>query len=152
MYTYYKALTNPSTSNVILQFKAGTILGYRIHELVVTQTGSTTSANAAIKLQRLSAAATVTASAATDWGKRYSRLADIGLSFSTTATGFTGSGAGTTTGAVLLYRGWNLLNGFYWLPTPATQIDIPAGAILALYTPVAPAATYEFEITLEEIG
>lgn len=152
VYTYVKALTNPSTSNVILQFKAGTSLGYRIHRIRVTQSGSTTSANGEIKVQRLSSAATVSAAAASDYGARSSREPSIGLSFGTTATGFTGSGAGTTTGGELLHVAFNLLNGIDDYPVPEDRIEIPAGGILAIYTPVAPAATYTFEVTIEELG
>lgn len=152
IYTWVQSLTNPTTTNPMIQIKAGATQGYVLHELVVTQVGSTTSANGEIRIRRLSAAATVTTGATSDWGAKEYRdnATNIALSFGTSATGTVGSSTGTTTGGILFDRGWNLLNGLYYLPTPDTQIDIPAGQILAIYTPTAPAATYIFEITLEE--
>jgi hypothetical protein len=151
-YTYNKQLTNPGTTNPVIQVGSGSGFVYRVHKIQITQNNSTTSGNSEVKVQRLSAGATVTAAAATDWGKHSSGDGNIGLTFSTSTTGFTGSTTGTTTGAPIIQESFNILNGYLWLPTPAFQIEIPPSGWLALSMPTAAAAVYDFEITLEEIG
>lgn len=151
LYTYVKSLASPGTTNPLIQIKAGATYGYRVHRIKISQSGSTTSAGAEAKLTRMSAAATVTTGASGDWGKHSSRDGAIGLSFGTAATGFTGTTTGTATD-VLLDEGFNVLNGFEHFPTPEMRIEIAANEIVALSMPVAPALTYLFEVTLEEIA
>src|SRR4051812_40793724 len=118
IYTLNKALTNPSTTNILLEFKGAGSKAYLIHRITVT-TDQTTSAVAEIKVQRLSAAGTAgTAFAATDFGQRSAGDAAISLSFSTTATAYTLGSAGTTTGPALLDRKFNVVTGIDDYPTP----------------------------------
>ena len=151
LYTYMKSLASPGTTNPLIQIKAGATYGYRVHRIKISQSGSTTSATAETKLTRMSAACTVSTGASGDWGKHSTRDAAIALSFGTTATGFTGSSTGTATD-ILIDEGFNVLNGFEHFPTPEMRLEIAAGEIVALSMPVAPALTYLFLVTIEEIG
>ena len=153
IYTLTKAITNPSTTNIVIELKGNGSKAYELHRITVTQTGSTTSTNAEIKIQRLSAAGTAgTALADTDFGRRASADGAISLAFGTTSSAYSLGSAGTTTGAPLLDRGWNIVTGFDDYPIPENRIELPADGLLALYLPVAPAGTYIFEITLKELG
>lgn len=153
VYSYVKAITNPSTTNVVIQLKGNGSKAYYLHRLTITQTGSTTSTNAEVKLQRLSASGTAgTAMAASDFASRSSGDGNISLAFGTTASATALGSAGTTTGAVLLDRGFNIVTGFDEYPVPEDRIQLPADGFLALYMPVAPAGTYLYELVLEEIG
>lgn len=152
IYTLNKALTNPSTTNIAIELKGNGSKAYILHRLLIT-TDQTTSAVAEVKVQRLSAAGSAgTAFAATDFGLISAGDAAISLSFSTTATAYTLGSAGTTTGPAVLDRKFNVVTGLDHYPTPRNQIELAADGLIGIYFPVAPAAIYAIELTLEEIG
>lgn len=155
VYTLTKAITNPSTSNVVVQIKPGAANAIKIHRITITQTGSTTSANAELLIKRLSAAGSAgTAFADTDVGRRSSGDGVTSLAYTTTGTAYSLGSAGTAASSAgsLLDRGFNVLTGLDDYPVPEDRIDVPAAGFLGLFMPVAPAGTYIFEITFEEVG
>jgi hypothetical protein len=140
-----------STAITVLQIKCGASNPCEIIRASVSQRGSTTSAEEIIELVRKSAAATVTAAVAgTTLLSRDPGQPTAGLSLGTSATGHTATAEGTDTD-VILKEGFNVLNGWLYLPVPEERIYVPAGGIIGLKFPVAPASqTWEFTITVRE--
>jgi hypothetical protein len=154
VYTLTKAITNPSTANVVVQIKPGASNAIKIHRLTITQTGSTTSTNAEVLIKRLSAAGSAgTAFADTDVGRRAGDGV-CSLTYTTTGTAYSLGSAGTAASSAgsLLDRGFNIVTGFDDYPVPEDRIDVPAAGFLGIFMPVAPAGTYVFEVTFEEVG
>jgi len=142
-----------STAITVLQLKAGTNYPLEILRAALTQRGSTTSAQESVSLLRKSAAATVTAaSAGTTLNKYGSANPTSDVSLGTSATGITASAEGTN-GEILVQRGFNVLSGFEWLPTPEERIVVPVSGILAMTFLNAPASqTWFAEIVFRELA
>lgn len=142
-----------STAIAILQLKAGTNYPLELLRASLSQFGSTTSAGARFSLVRKSAASTVTAaSAGTHLNKLNASNPTSDVSLGTSATGYTGTSAGTNTD-ILVDEGFNVLNGYIWLPTPEERIIVPQGGIIAMEFLTAPAShTWYASIYFRELG
>jgi|SRR5581483_3961603 len=140
-----------STAISVLQAKAGANNGFEIVRASVTQYGSTTSAQEEIEIVRKSGAATVTAAVAgTSLMSRDPNQATASLSLGTSATGVTATAEGTDSD-VIIREGFNVLNGWLYLPTPEERPYVPPAGIIALKFPTAPASqTWNFELVLME--
>ncbi len=125
-----------STAITILQIKAGAAVPLELIKATIFQSGSATSAMVAIEILRKTAAATVTAFTPRKFDPAAPTAAAAG---STSGTGYTGSAEGTD-GDILVEETFNVLNGWIWLPTPEERIKVPAGGIIALKFPSAPAS------------
>lgn len=129
-----------------LQIKAGANNPVEILRVSVSQKGSTTSEQIQIQLLRKTAAATVTS------------LTPLKLNpgapaagTDTTATGSNASAEGTD-GDVLIQEGFNILNGFLYLPVPEERILIPANGIFAVKFPdTVTSGTYNVEVIFGEL-
>lgn len=129
-----------STAITILQLKAGAAAKVELLRASLTQRGSVTSVQEAVQLLRKTAAATVTAGVAGTTYLKNDPASPTGtLSLGTSASGYTGSAEGTD-GDILKDEGFNVLNGWLWLPTPEERIWVPAGGIVALKFASAPAS------------
>lgn len=141
-----------STAITALQLKAGTNGPIEILRCSLTQSTSTTSAQVQAGLIRKSAAATVTTAVAGTHllkGNPINPTSDASLG--TAATGVTASAEGTN-GELSIVRGFNVLNGWEWLPTPEERIFVPQGGIVALTFLNAPAsATWVAQIHFREL-
>lgn len=124
-----------STAITILQIKAGAA-ALEILRASLSQAGSTTSAAARVQLLRKTAAATVTSFTPRKLNPGAPAALAVG---GTAATGFTGTAEGTD-GEVLIERGFNVLNGFEWVPTPEERLWVPQGGFIAMKFPAAPAS------------
>lgn len=142
-----------STAITVLQLKAGSNSPLLLLRAAITQAGATVSAQERISLVRKTAAATVTAASAGTTLVKYGTAAPTSdVSLGTSATGITASAEGTD-GDVLLDRGFNVLNGFEWLPTPEERILVPVGGIVAMKFLSAPASqTWYAELVFMELG
>lgn len=142
-----------STAITILQIKAAVSYPIEILRASLTQRGSTTSAQERVVLLFKSAGATVTAASAGTTLNSYSWAAVApNATTGTSATGITATSEGTD-GHVLVDRGFNVLNGFEWLPTPEERILFPSGQIFAMKFLNAPAAqTWYAEICFREFN
>jgi hypothetical protein len=142
-----------STAITILQLKAGTNYPLEILRASLSQFGSTTSAGARFSLLRKTGAATVTAaSAGTHLNKMNSANPTSDVSLGTTATGYTGTSEGTD-GDILVDEGFNVINGFVWLPTPEERIVVPVSGFLAMKFLTAPAShTWYASIYFRELS
>jgi hypothetical protein len=144
VYTIVNAAVTISTAITLIQIKAGANNGFRILRAVLTQRGSTTSVQESIALVRKSAAATVTAAIdATDSTaticKQDPNQPAASATLSTSGTGITGTSEGTDANQILR-EGFNVLNGWLYLPTPEERIFVPSGGIIALKFMNAPAS------------
>ena len=141
-----------STAITCLQLKAGANNGFEIVRAQVNQYGSTASVQEVISLIRKSAAATVTAAAAgTNLFFRDPNQAAASLTLSTTGTGFAASAEGTD-GDKCWEEGFNVLNGWLYLPVPEERIYVPPAGIIALKFATAPASqTWKFLMAIREL-
>lgn len=144
VYTVLNKAVTISTAVTIIQIKAGANNGIEILRASLTQRGSTTSAQEEVAFVRKSTGATVTAAVdATDNTativKKDTNQGAASATLSTTGTGITGSGEGTDANTILR-EGFNVLNGWMYLPVPEERIFIPAAGILALKFLNAPAS------------
>jgi hypothetical protein len=144
--------TTVSTAITVLQLKPGTNGPAEILRASMSQSGNTTSTQVAIALQRKSAAATVTiAVAGTNVNKMNPISPTADASLGTSATGFTASAEGTPTDYAVK-RGFNILNGFEWLPTPEERVMVPQSGFLGLTFVTAPPSTvYYGELVFREL-
>ena len=124
----------------ILQVKAGPNYGFEILRAWISQHLSTTSAQVQASLIRKSAAATVTAAVVgTTLLKQDPNGPTPDLVLSTTGTGLTATAEGTDSDEIYP-DGFNVLNGWLYLPVPEEREIIPQSGIIALKFVVAQAS------------
>lgn len=124
-----------ATAITIIQIKSGATTPLELLRVTLSQKGSTTSAQERIQILRKTGAATVTSFTPLLLDPGDSAAASVG---GTAATGITGTAEGSD-GDVLVDEGFNVLNGWLWLPTPEERIWVPSAAFIALKFPSAPA-------------
>ncbi len=155
VYTVLNKAVTVSTAITVIQLKAGANNGITILRASATQTSSTTSAQAEIALIRKSAAATVTAAVdASDNTatiiRRDPNQSAASATLSTSGTGITATVEGTDANTVLR-EGFNVLNGWLYIPVPEERIFVPPAGIIGLKFPTAPASeTWDFEVVFME--
>lgn len=136
-----------STAITILQIKAGASNPLELIRAQISQGLSETSTQEQVQILRKSAAATVTSVTPLLLDPESQAAAAVG---GTAATGKTATVEGTD-GDVLVDDGFNILNGWLWLPVPEERIRVDAGGIIAMKFPVAPAsATYRATMVFRE--
>jgi hypothetical protein len=149
---YKVALVNVSVSTgiTLVQIKAGATVPLQILRSTVSQSSSTTSAALRVQINRKSAAATVTSATPVLLGPVTDPAASaVG---GTSATGFTATAEGTDS-ALLIEDGFNVLNGWVFLPTPKEYLFVDAASIIGLKFPVGPSATtFEAMMIFEELA
>lgn len=118
-----------------------------------SQRGSTTSAQEELSFTRKSAGATVTAaSVGTHLFKKSAGDPTPSLTLSTTTTGVVATAEGTDTD-IAFREGFNVLNGWKYLPVPDERIFMGVSAFLGLKFATAPASqNWDFNISLMELG
>jgi len=141
-----------ATAISALQLLAGANGPVEVLRCAVTQSSTTTSAQVVAGLIRKTAAATVTAAVAgTTLLKGNPVAPTTNATLSTSGTGITASAEGTN-GELSVQRGFNILNGWEWLPTPEERILAPQAGILAVTFLAAPtSATYNVELRFREL-
>lgn len=134
-------------AKTLVQIKAGASNPLEIIRVSVTQKGSTTSEQIQVQLLRKTAAATVTSLTPLLLDPAFPAAGAAG---GTAATGYNASAEGTD-GDVLLQEGFNILNGFLYLPVPEERIKVPAGGFFGVKFPDAVTSnTYNCEIIFKE--
>lgn len=123
-----------STAITALQIKAGAAM-LELLKVVISQGLSEVSTMEQIQILRKTAAATVTSFTPRKCNPGDPAALCVG---GTSATGYTASAEGTD-GEVLIDEGFNILNGWLWVPEKE-RIIIPQSGIIAVKFPVAPAA------------
>jgi len=142
-----------STAITILQLKAVNC-AVEVIRAWVNQESSTVSAQTAIQLSRKTGtAATVTSLTPLLLEPSVGAALSVG---GTAATGRTATSEGTD-GDVLIREGFNVLNGWLYLPVPEERIVLSPASIatstLGLKFPVAPPnVTYDYGIVFRELG
>lgn len=138
-----------STAITILQYKAGSAAPALLLRAWLNQGLSEVSTQEQVQILRKTGAATVTSFTPRKMRPNDPTAAGAG---GTSATGYTGSAEGTD-GDVLVDEGWNILGGGYvWVPSKE-DIWIPAGGIIAMKFPVAPAsATWRAGFVIREFN
>jgi len=132
IYVVRQAITNPGAIT-LLQIKAGASNPFKLLRAWVSQTPSTTSAQLDIQILRKSGAATVTSF--TPLLLRPSDPAANAVG-GASATGYTATGEGTD-GDLLIQEGFNILNGYLYLPVPEERIVVPVAGIIGLKFAIA---------------
>lgn len=142
-----------STAISAIQIAAGSASPFLILSGSVTQRGSTTSAQEEISFVRKTAAATVTtAVVGTHVFKRSPNAPTPQLQLGTALTGVIATAEGTD-GDILWREGFNVLNGYKYLPVPEERILVAGGGIIALKFFTAPAnQNWDFQSTIQELG
>lgn len=141
-----------STAVSALQWKGGTNGPIEVLRAALSQGSSTTSAAVRAGLIRKSAAATVTAGVAgTTLLKQNPVNPTSDASLGTSATGITASAEGTNS-ELAIQRGFNVLNGLEWLPTPEERVLAPQGGFLGLtFLTAPPSATWDASLVFREL-
>lgn len=133
-----------STAITILELAAPATAALRIERAWVTQSTSTTSAQTDITVLRKTATITGTA------------LTPVALSTGDPAAAATAKRTATvegTDGNVLYGEGFNVLNGWVYVPVPEERLFVPPSGLIALKFPTAPPnVTYRYGITFTELN
>ncbi len=118
----------------------------------VSQTGSTTSAMQRIQLvTQVTAFPTLTAATPAAHNRADSVSAILGGTAGAAGTaGVNASAEGAGAKTVIFSDGFNVLNGWLWVPTPEEQIVLPPGYAqgLGVYFPAAPASLTAWNVGL----
>lgn len=134
-----------ATAITVLQLTAPSTMVVEILSASATQSTSVTSAAAEIALVRKSATATGTTA-----------LTPLKLQPGGPAVSSTGARTATgegTDGDLLIGEGFNILNGWSYVPVPEERIFVPPSGIIALKFTAAPtSATWKTRIVFREIG
>lgn len=138
-YTLVRSAVATSTAITIQQVTVPAACGAEFTRAWVQQSTSVTSAQTRIQMLRKSTAATVTSQTPALLGISMQASKCVG---GTTATGITASGEGTD-GAVYEEAGFNVVNGWIYLPVPEMRL-LMIDDTMGLKFPTAPAsASYQ---------
>ena len=119
-----------TVAKTLIQIKAGAITPLEILRASITNISVDASDSGSAIISRKSAAATVTSYTPLLWDGSSGAADAAG---GTAATGHTATVEGTD-GDVLVDEGFNVLNGWLWLPTPEERIIVPGAGFIALRT------------------
>lgn len=114
----------------------------KLHSVVVTQDSSEVSEQLPFEIYRASTAGTGDATTPEKLGG----VSDAAFN-GTCVTNLTGS-VPTKTGIALHRESINVLNGFYWRPTPNEMIVVPPSGIIVVHLDAAPAASLTWSMTV----
>lgn len=133
-----------STAITIIQVVAAAAKPLILIRAWVTESASATSAQAGVEIVRKTAAGTTTS------------VTPVKHNPSAAASSFTAGHNATAEGTVtdvIPSEGFNVVNGWLYLPTPDEQVIVPGGGILAVRFAAAPASqTWRYGMTVVEIG
>lgn len=136
VYVARMSAVSVSTAITLVQVKAGTTCGLEIIRAWVGNTDSETSNQLQVQFLRKTAAATVTSFTPLKFG---TNMAAANAAGGTSATGHTATVEGTD-GDILIADGFNVLNGWLYVPTPEERPQVPVSGIVAIKLGSAPAA------------
>jgi len=146
IYSVNANLTTWTGAKTLLQIKAVS-KQLEIIRVEVTQVSSTTSAQTQVQLLRKTAAATVTSFTPLLMDPSFAAATAVG---GTAATGTNATAEGTD-GDILFRSGFNILNGFLWLPVPEERIKVPVNGFFAVKMPDAvTSGTYNVNVIFGE--
>ncbi len=138
-----------TAAKTLLQVKAGATSALEILRMSITNTTVDASDSGSAEILRKSVAATVTSQTPLLWDPSDQPAKAVG---GVAATGDTATVEGTD-GDILVDEGFNVLNGWLWLPTPFEWITVPQAGIIALKSGTAiTSATLKALIVFREIG
>lgn len=138
-----------STAITIIQYKAGAANKAAVVRFRIGQGLSETSTQEQVHLLRKVAASAATVTAFTPIEYDTDGPAAFGVGGSN-ATGITATAEGTDSD-ILVDATFNILTGYEWVRSDRCEIMIPAGGVVALKFPVAPAsATWRAQLVIEE--
>ena len=139
-----------TAAKTLLQIKAGASTPLELIRAEVSNSTSEVSDTGEIQILEKTAAATVTSFTPVPYNRGLGPTAKaVG---GTTATGHTATAEGTD-GDILYNRGFNVLNGHVWLPTPKERIVIDPGVIVALKSAITiTSVTLIALLVFEELG
>lgn len=140
-----RASGSVSTAITLAQITAGSAKPIKIIKAWANQSTVTSSQQAQIQLLLKSATATGLTS--------FTPLKlDPAAAAATATAGHTATGEGTDS-TIYISEGFNVLNGWLYVPTPEEVITFAASAIVAIKFGAAPAsATWHWGVIFEEVG
>lgn len=151
IYTVTKAATNVSGVQDLLNLTATAGMAFKVHEIVISQTGQTTVGNLNFSLKRLPSAVT-TGSGGTAVTPQKMNNGDVAATVTARANDTTQA---TTTGtaSVLRAEAWNPINGYQYMPYPDDQPVIAPSQAFIVSLDTIPAATISLSVsaTIEEL-
>lgn len=134
LYQLVRATVTTSTAITIEQVTSVAGVAEEFTRCWVNQNTITATAQCRIQFLRKSAVATVTSQAATTMGNGMQASKCVN---GTTATGITASGEGTD-GSVYIEEGFNIVNGWLYLPVPEERKMMVGADSVGLKFPTAP--------------
>ena len=138
-----------TTAKTLIQIKAGAASALEILYASLTNTTVDASDQGSIIIGRKTAAATVTSYTPLLFDPSDQAAKAVG---GTAATGHTATVEGTD-GDVLVDEGFNVLQGWSWMPTPDFKIVVPQAGFIALRTGTTiTSATLKGVMIFKEIG
>lgn len=142
-----------STAITVIQIAAGGTCPFLILSAGASQRGSTVNAQEELAFVRKTAAATVTAAVlGTHVLKTRTGDPNPSLQLGTALTGVIATAEGTD-GDVPFRSGFNVQNGWIFLPVPEERLFVPAAGIIGLKFLNAPASqNWDFNISIMELG
>ena len=150
VYVVEAKIATVTTAKTLIQVKAGATNPLELIRVELSQTTSEVSDTGEFLILEKSVAATVTSFTPRPYNRGLGPVAKaVG---GTAATGTDASAEGTD-GDVLYRRGFNVLNGHVWLPTPKERIVLDAAQIIALKSgETISSATLVALLVFEELG
>lgn len=125
----------------------------RIHEIHITQDDNETSQQLPVRILRVPATVTSGSGGSSPTPRK---LAGAGGAAAAATVEANNTTVATTSGTLetLRRQGDNVLNGWHWVFTPETRIDIPPGGTVVVRLVTAPASGIPMsgELIFEEIG
>ena len=149
VYSVTVSIAAVTTAQTLIQIKAGATTPLELLRAEVSQTTTETSDTAEFVIRRKTVAATVTSATPLLYLPSGPVADAVG---GTAATGTDGSAEGTDSD-ILYQRGFNVLNGHTWLPTPEGRIIVGSAGIIALISNITvSSATLVAHVVFREFG
>ena len=144
VYSVEMPATVVSTARTLVQYNAAATNIAVVLRAWISQTLSETSTQEEAELLRVTTAGTGTGTANARQLAAYGTLAGS-VTMNHSAEG--------TAGDSIIREGFNILNGWLWVPTPEERVVIPPSGRIALKFPAAPAsATWSAGLVIAEFG
>jgi len=149
VYVVQASIAAVTAAKTLLQIKAGATTPLELIRAEISNSSSEVSDTGELQIVRKSAAATVTSFTPLLYNGITAAADAVG---GTAATGHTATAEGTD-GDVLYRRGFNVLNGHVWLPTPKERIIVAGAGIIALKSAITiTSVTLLAVLVFEELG
>lgn len=158
VYTIRATLVNVTTAITLLQVTAASNRGFEITRASLTQRGSTTSEQDEVAVVRKTANATVSVAVSGGTSGNVFPQDPLGLAvgngqiaqdlvLGVQSTGFLATAEGSD-GDYLIREGFNVLNGWLYMPLPEDREYVPPGGTIAIKIPSPPGSGQNWMVSM----